>query len=333
VSLVVRGLGHRYRGADAPALQGVDLEVAAGEVLAVVGPSGSGKSTLLRLLTGLLPATQGTIEIGGTDVTRVAPERRPVALVFQGYALFPHLTVRDNIGFGLRVRKVASSVRAARVDEVAATLRLTEMLDRLPAQLSGGERQRVALARSLVRDPIVFCLDEPLSSLDPLLRTAARRDLDTLLRAEGRCAVYVTHDQDEAMTVGDRVAVIADGQLQQVGTTREVYDTPATPFVASFIGSPPMSLLRAAGGAAGPVRAPHPVADGALLGVRAERVVLGPGDDGEVVLVDDHGHELLVSVAMGDETLVARVPSTSTLRRGQRVSVTVDPADVRVFEP
>ena len=333
MSLVVRDLGHRYRGAEQPALTGIDLDVDAGEVLAVVGPSGSGKSTLLRLLTGLLPATEGSIEIGGVDVTRVAPERRPVALVFQGFALFPHLTVRDNIGFGLRVRRVASAARSARVEEVAERLGLTLMLDRLPSQLSGGERQRVALGRALVRDPAVFCLDEPLSSLDPLLRVAARRDLDTLLRADGRCAVYVTHDQDEAMTVGDKVAVLADGRLEQVGTPREVYDAPATPFVASFVGSPPMSLLTAQGGSAGPVRATTAVPDGARLGVRAEWVELTPGDDAEVVLVDDHGHEVLVTVALGDDTLVSREAPGSAWHRGQRVSVSVDPEHVLVFEP
>ena len=305
MGLVVEDLSFRY--GDVPALIGVSLSVAPGEVLAVVGPSGSGKSTLLRLLCGLLAPDSGRIAIGGRDVTRDAPERRPVAMVFQGFALFPHLSVADNIGFGLRVRR--DPARAARVAEVAGRLRLTGLLDRLPSQLSGGARQRVALARALVRDPAVFCLDEPLSSLDAVLRVASRRELGSLLRGEGRCAVYVTHDQDEALTVGDRVAVLRDGRLEQVGTPREVYASPATPFVASFVGSPPMSLLSSSG---------------TLVGVRAEDVVLDPaGSDAEVVLVDDHGHELLVTLDFGGDTLVARAPVGMPVQVGSRVGVTL----------
>jgi ABC-type sugar transport system ATPase subunit len=330
VTVRLRDLGHRYRGAEDWALRGVNLDVAPGEVLAVVGPSGSGKSTLLRLLVGLATPSAGSIEIAGSDHTRSAPERRPVSLVFQGYALYPHLTVAENIGFGLRVRRAPRAERARRVQEVAERLDLTRLLDRLPGQLSGGERQRTALARALVRDPVVFCLDEPLSSLDPLLRTAARRELDALLRADGRCAVYVTHDQDEAMTVGDRVAVLRNGVLEQVATPRELYDRPVTPRTTPRTGSPPMALVRA--GAAGAWAAGLDAAPDDLLGVRAEHVTIGVGDDATVVLVDDHGHELVLTLDLGaGTTLVARESPGMGWRVGQRVGVRVDRSRVRVF--
>lgn len=275
-------------------------------MLAVVGPSGSGKTTLLRLVCGLLRPTEGEVRIGGADQARVPPERRPVAMVFQGFALFPHLTVAENLGFGLRVRKVRRTERTARVGQVAAALGLTELLDRQPVALSGGERQRVALGRALVRDPAVFCLDEPLSALDPLLRADARRELAALLRAQGRCAVFVTHDQTEAMTLGDRVAVLRSGRLEQVDRPRALYDRPATPFVASFVGSPAMSLLQRPEG---------------LVGVRAEHVRLVPGDDALVSSVEDHGHETHVLLETDGGRLVARVPAGQEPSPGSRTGV------------
>ena len=287
-------------------MRGVDLAVEPGQVLAVVGPSGSGKTTLLRLVCGLLDPTEGEVSIGGQDQSRIAPERRPVAMVFQGYALFPHLSVRDNIGFGLRVRKVGRQQRTARVEQVAASLGLAPLLDRLPAQLSGGERQRVSLARALVRDPAVFCLDEPLSALDPLLRADARRELAGLLRAEDRCAVVVTHDQSEAMTLGDRVAVLRDGRLEQVAAPRDLYDVPATPFVASFVGSPAMSLLER---------------DGKVVGVRPEHVRLTAGDDATVTGIEDHGHEVHVLLDARPGRLVARVAPGEAPAVGSRVGL------------
>jgi ABC-type sugar transport system ATPase subunit len=303
------GLGHRYAGQDAWALRDVSAELAPGEVLAVVGPSGSGKSTLLRLLTGLLAPTEGSVRIDGADMTRVAPERRPVAMVFQGFALLPHLTVRDNVAFGPRVRREAKATVARRVAEVAESLDIARLLDRRPGRLSGGERQRVALARALVREPVLFCLDEPLSSLDPRLRTDARRLLAPLLRAEGRCAVYVTHDQAEAMTMGDRVLVLRDGALEQLATPRALYDEPATAFVASFVGSPPMSLLA------------EP--DGTTVGVRPEDVRLVPGDDGTVVDVEDLGHERHVAVDLGVRgRVVARTTGHAAV--GSRTSVALE---------
>ena len=309
----------------------MDLSVEPGQVLAVVGPSGSGKTTLLRLVCGLTPPTEGTVRIGDVDQTQAAPERRPVAMVFQGFALFPHLSVRDNIGFGLRVRRVARAERARRVDVAAAALGLPPLLERLPGELSGGERQRVALARALVRDPAVFCLDEPLSALDPLLRADARRELAALLRADGRCAVFVTHDQAEALTLGDRVAVLRAGRLEQVGTARELYERPATPFVASFVGTPPMSLLPGADGAAGPVRAAAASPGPCTLGVRAEHVRLVDGDDATVRAVEDHGHEAHVVLDVAGGRLLARSPVAAAPAAGARVGVRVDPAHVHVW--
>jgi len=329
--LVLSGLGHRHAGADGWALRGVDLAVEPGQVLAVVGPSGSGKTTLLRLVCGLIEASEGTVSIGGQAQAGIPPERRPVAMVFQGFALFPHLSVRDNIAFGLRVRRVARSERAARADRAACALGLSALLDRLPAELSGGERQRTALARALVRDPAVFCLDEPLSALDPLLRADARRELAGLLRADGRCAVFVTHDQAEALTLGDRVAVLRDGRLEQVDVPRALYAAPATPFVASFVGTPPMSLFEGADGVAGPLRSAAPIGGPCVLGVRAEDVRLCAGDDALVRHVEDHGHESHVVLELASGRLLSRVPVHAAPAAGSRVGVQVDPAAVRAW--
>lgn len=315
-------------------MRALDLSVAAGEVLAVVGPSGSGKTTLLRLVCGLLEPTEGSLELAGRPAAGLAPELRPVAMVFQGYALFPHLSVRDNIAFGLRVRRTARAERTSRVEQAAATLGLTELLDRLPGQLSGGERQRVALGRALVRDPAVFCLDEPLSALDPLLRAQARRELAELLRADGRCALLVTHDQSEAMTLGDRVAVLRGGRLEQVGTPREIYDRPATAFVASFVGSPPMSLLAGSDGVAGPLRSSRPLPGTCVLGVRAEHVQLGGLDRAGtlVTAVEDVGHELHVVLEPAPgQRLLARARVGQAPPVGSRVAVHVDPAHVHAW--
>ena len=317
MSLLLEGVGHRYAGDWA--LRDVSLQVEPGQVLAVVGPSGSGKTTLLRLVSGLLEPDEGSVAIGGAPMAGVAPERRPVAMVVQGFALFPHLNVRDNIAFGLRVRRVARAEREVRVVEAAGRLGLSELLDRLPPALSGGERQRVALARALVRDPAVFCLDEPLSALDPLLRTDARRELAELLRADGRCAVFVTHDQAEAMTLGDRVAVLRAGRLEQVATPRELYDAPATPFVASFVGTPPMSLLQ------------DSLLGTGTRGVRPEHVTLTPGDGATVRAVEDHGHEVHVVLDVDGGRLLARVGVLDAPVVGSRVAVRIDPAHVHHF--
>ncbi|HVF19924.1 MAG TPA: ABC transporter ATP-binding protein [Mycobacteriales bacterium] len=319
--LALSGLTHRYRHAETPALSDLDLEVGAGEIVCVVGPSGAGKTTLLRLVAGLLAPTSGSVVIDGVDVTRHAPERRAVAMVFQGYALFPHLTVAENIRFGLRVRREPR--QAERVRDVAAELGLEDLLSRRPSELSGGERQRVALARALVRAPAVFCLDEPLASLDPALRGAAGRLLSTVLRAHGRGALVVTHDQAEAMTLGDRVAVVRDGRLEQVGRPVDIYARPATPFVAGFVGMPPANVLTATSALADGLDVPP----GGHVAVRAEDVRLGPTGLPAVVATVAHlGAIAHVLLDVTGTPLVAVVPAAKAPEHDAAVRVTIDPA-------
>jgi len=239
-SIELRGVSKSYDGTVAVA--DVDLEISPGEFLVLVGPSGCGKSTLLRAIAGLETLTRGSVHIGGRDVTRVAPEDRDVAMVFQDYALYPHMTVERNLGFGLKLRGIDKGARAEQVGEVARMLGLEGLLGRRPAELSGGQRQRVALGRAMIRQPQAFLMDEPLSNLDAGLRTSMRAELARLHDRLGVTTVYVTHDQVEAMTLGTRVAVLRDGVLQQCGTPLELYERPANLFVAGFIGSPRMNL-------------------------------------------------------------------------------------------
>jgi multiple sugar transport system ATP-binding protein len=233
-----------YPGSTKPAVDQLDLEVADGEFLVLVGPSGCGKSTSLRMLAGLEDIDQGSIHIGGRDVTRVPPKDRDIAMVFQNYALYPHMTVAENMGFALKIAGRPKSEIQQRVQEAAKILDLEDYLDRRPKALSGGQRQRVAMGRAIVRSPQVFCMDEPLSNLDAKLRVSTRTQIASLQRRLNITTVYVTHDQTEAMTMGDRVAVLKDGLLQQVDTPRAMYDKPANVFVAGFIGSPAMNLLQ-----------------------------------------------------------------------------------------
>jgi multiple sugar transport system ATP-binding protein len=250
--LELEGVRRAYPGADAPALAGIDLTISSGEVLVLVGPSGCGKSTVLRLIAGLDDPDAGTIRLDGRDLLPQAPQARDVAMVFQGYALYPHMRVRDNIGFPLRMRGMSKSDREKKVAEAAELLGLGALLDRLPDELSGGERQRVAMGRALVREPKIFLFDEPLSNLDAALRTTLRVELAKTLRKIGATAIYVTHDQTEAMTVGHRVAVMSAGRVEQVGTPRDIYEDPRTRFVASFLGTPQLNAVavRASGGVA-----------------------------------------------------------------------------------
>ncbi|WP_062736406.1 ABC transporter ATP-binding protein [Kocuria turfanensis] len=234
----------QYPGAERPSVTDLDLEVADGEFLVLVGPSGCGKSTTLRMLAGLEEVTAGNIYIGDRDVTDVPSRDRDIAMVFQNYALYPHMTVAENMGFALKIAKVSPEERRTRVEEAAKILDLTDYLDRKPKALSGGQRQRVAMGRAIVRSPQVFLMDEPLSNLDAKLRVQTRTQIASLTRRLGVTTVYVTHDQVEAMTMGDRVAVLKDGVLMQVDTPRALYDAPATEFVAGFIGSPAMNLFR-----------------------------------------------------------------------------------------
>jgi multiple sugar transport system ATP-binding protein len=266
---------------DVAAVDDVSLEIADGEFIVLVGPSGCGKSTLLRMIAGLEEVTQGRIVIDGADVTDLAPRRRDIAMVFQSYALYPHMSVRQNIAYGLKVRRASKEEIARRVDDVAALLGLDGLLDRRPAHLSGGQRQRVAMGRAIVREPKAFLMDEPLSNLDAKLRVGMRASLAQLHQRLGTTTVYVTHDQTEAMTLGERVAVLRDGRILQVDTPQRLYNEPRNAFVAAFIGTPAMNLAEAridAGSVAfgqfriplDPARRPAAAQDRVIVGIRPE---------------------------------------------------------------
>jgi multiple sugar transport system ATP-binding protein len=278
------------------AARGLDLEIADGEFMVLVGPSGCGKSTALRMIAGLETPTAGRITIGDRDVTALPPQDRDIAMVFQSYALYPHMTVRENLAFGLRMRGALSDLIDRRVDEAARALGLEAVLGRRPAQLSGGQRQRVALGRAIVREPKVFLFDEPLSNLDAKLRVETRAELARLHRRLRATVVYVTHDQEEAMTLGSRVAVMRDGYLQQVAPPMELYRRPANRFVAAFVGSPGMNFLP------GDI-IPGIHRDSATLGIRPHDLAIvspGKGDlDAWVDVVESRGSELLVYLRVG----------------------------------
>jgi ABC-type sugar transport system ATPase subunit len=285
------------------ALNHIDLAAEPGELLVVVGPSGSGKTTLLRCISGLEKPDAGTIEVAGRDVTGLPPGERDVAMVFQDFALYPHISVRNNITFGLRARKVPEDEAGTRVERAASMLGLVEVIDARPSDLSGGERQRVALARAIVREPALFLLDEPLSNLDAELRTSTRSEIRALQRSLGTTMVHVTHDQVEALTMGDRVAVLRKGRLEQVARPMDLYDRPETAFVAAFIGSPPMNLLPA-----------HLYPDGArgpVVGIRPEHVRITPEGRpplrGYVRSIEPIGDAIIVHVDLGEQVITAKV--------------------------
>ena len=279
-------------------LHRIDLEVESGEFLVLVGPSGCGKSTLLRCIAGLEEVSGGELWIGDRRVNEVPPRDRDVAMVFQSYALYPHMTVRENMGFALKLRKVPRKEIDAAVEEAAALLALGPLLERTPRELSGGQRQRVAMGRAIVRRPKVFLFDEPLSNLDAALRTQLRVELKRLHQRFGTTMVYVTHDQVEAMTLADRIAVLDGGHLQQVGSPAELYEEPANRFVAGFIGSPAMSFL-------------EELEEDAVVGVRPHEILLGQGPhQARVEVVETLGFESFVHLRLGDEPLVARVEGT-----------------------
>ncbi|WP_138466545.1 ABC transporter ATP-binding protein [Poseidonocella sp. HB161398] len=263
-------------------IRNVDLQVRDGEFVVFVGPSGCGKSTLLRCISGLEDITGGTLEIGGTRMNDVPAAKRGVAMVFQSYALYPHLRVRENMGFGLKVRKVARPEIARRVDEAARTLKLESLLDRFPRELSGGQRQRVAIGRAIVGHPQVFLFDEPLSNLDAELRVHMRAEISGLHKRLGTTMVYVTHDQIEAMTLADKIVVLRDGRVEQVGSPRDLYDRPANVFVAQFIGSPKMNLFDAAGLAASLPGHLRPASGAVRAGLRPEDMQVLPEGEGLV---------------------------------------------------
>ncbi len=322
------------------AVSGVSLSVGKGELLVIVGPSGCGKSTLLRIVAGLEQPDEGDVGIAGHSVVNVAPQDRDIAMVFQGYALYPHMTVRQNIEFPLSMRSVPRAERAARAGEIARLLGLEALMNRRPSELSGGERQRVAMGRALVRRPRVFLFDEPLSNLDAALRQELRVEIGRLVRGLGATAIYVTHDQTEAMTLGDRLCVMRDGCVLQVGTPREIYEKPATRFVATFVGTPTMNLLRgfAAGSevhALGRAFSNRWAIEGDVtLGIRPEHMRLGShGIEGEVLLAEPLGAETYVRFRVGDTELVARERGFGDYAPGQRVHIHVEPAAMHAFEP
>jgi multiple sugar transport system ATP-binding protein len=357
---------------DVIAVDDVSLTIADGEFMVLVGPSGCGKSTLLRLIAGLEETSAGSVSIGGRDVTDLAPRHRDVAMVFQSYALYPHMTVRQNLGYGLKVRRTAKAEIARRVDHVAALLDLTPLLGRRPAQLSGGQRQRVAMGRAIVREPQAFLMDEPLSNLDAKLRVGMRSSLAQLHARLGVTTVYVTHDQTEAMTLGQRVAVMRAGAVVQVADPQALYREPADLFVAAFIGSPPMNLVEAAIDgddvvfgrhrlALGPTWRPSEPVREVVLGIRPEAFERAAGSAasepvvaGSVEVVEEFGADAYVFFRVdappvladpgvptqGDALLAepgtlfaARVGPSPPERVGDPVHLTVDPSLLHFFDP
>ena len=327
----------------APAVRGLSLDIADGELLVLLGPSGCGKTTALRMLAGLEEPDRGDIRIAGTSVVGREPKDRDVALVFQSYALYPHLSARENIRYPLKLRKMARAEQEQRVDRVAEMLGIAHLLPRRPGQLSGGEQQRVALARAIVREPRVFLMDEPLSNLDAKLRVHTRTELKTLQRELGTTMVFVTHDQAEAMSLATRIAILSGGELQQIGTPDEVYEHPANLFVAEFIGSPPMNLLEVTRDgdalvADGGWRLPLPPLREAppndlTMGLRPESITIGEaGQPADVVAVEPLGSEVIVDVRVGGTAVKLRAAPTLRPETGSTVRITAAPGGIRLFD-
>jgi multiple sugar transport system ATP-binding protein len=367
--IVFDGVVKTYDGSHT-AVRGLDLEIRDGEFMVLVGPSGCGKTTALRMIAGLEDVTEGSLLINGEVANDLSPRHRNIAMVFQSYALYPHLTVADNIGFGLKVRRVGQAAIDKKVAEVAELLELTEFLNRKPAKLSGGQRQRVAMGRALVRSPNAFLMDEPLSNLDARLRGQMRAEIAKLQRMTAVTTVYVTHDQVEAMTMGDRVAVMNRGRLQQLDTPRALYDRPANLFVASFIGSPPINFLvgeMTAEAGAPAIRSGElvlplgqralPQAGKAIVGIRPESLKPGakPDDVGtihtRVAFVEDLGASLLVHLDVDGADLVhpgildddddikavrprlrAMIDGNMRVQSGDVLNFSVDPMAIHVFD-
>ena len=337
--------GLRKSHGDVEVLKGIDLAIEPGEFLVLVGPSGCGKSTILRCIAGLEEITAGTLRLGEVVANSLPPAERDLAMVFQSYALYPHMTVEQNMAFSLTVRDVPAAKRARRVAEVAERLGLEDLLERYPRELSGGQRQRVAVGRAIVREPAAFLFDEPLSNLDAELRTRLRLELKELHRELGATMVYVTHDQLEAMTLADRIAVLRDGVLQQVGTPDALYRRPVNRFVAGFIGSPAMNFL------------PVEVAEGGrVLGAGVEGVIPGaeagawelgfrPWSDGTsegsvriqgvVTLIEPLGWEVHVHAMVGEHAVLLQMPAERVegLAQGSPIGVAVQASDAHLFDP
>ena len=318
------------------ALQEISLTVNDGEFVALLGPSGCGKTTLLRIIAGLETQTSGRVVIGGRDVSDLAPRKRGLAMVFQNYAVFPHMTVFENVAFGLRMQKASQADVKRQLERAAAVLHIDSYLDRYPAKLSGGQRQRVAVARALAVEPAVLLMDEPLSNLDALLRLEMRTELKAVLREAGTTTIYVTHDQTEAMGLADRIAVMYGGKIDQIGSPLEIYSMPATRFVGGFIGSPPMNFIktRCENGAAriGAATLPCPSASGEIeLGLRGEDASLtadGAGIPFDVKVVEPMGSHLLLTGSIDGQLARIVAPPTARVNAGERVGLNVDPSRV-----
>src|SRR5262245_35291699 len=355
IEVELKGVKKKYGSVEA--IKNLDLSVDRGQFCALLGPSGCGKSTLLRMIAGLEAVTEGTIFIGGHDVTLVPPAQRRIAMVFQSYALYPHMTVRQNISFSLRVAKAPKDVIQKRTREVAKMLQLEELLDRKPAQLSGGQRQRVAIGRALVREPQVFLFDEPLSNLDAMLRVQMRVEIAKLHQELTATMIYVTHDQVEAMTLADKIVVLDRGVISQVGTPMELYQSPQNKFVASFIGSPTMNFVAARlkgaegqniivdlpGGHDLTVKTRKGMSKGSAssveVGIRPEHVELTPAGDpkaslsGTVQILERLGNATIMYVETPAGQIVVQDDGDARAHAGENVGIFLDPARVHVFTP
>ncbi|MGF1475951.1 MAG: ABC transporter ATP-binding protein [Geminicoccaceae bacterium] len=322
----------------------VDLTIREGEFVVILGPSGCGKSTLLRMIAGLESITGGEIAIDGKVVNRLEPRQRGCAMVFQNYALYPHMSVAENIGYALKVAGVNKAEREARIRQVAQTMQIEAFLDRKPSQLSGGQRQRVAMGRAIIREPKVFLFDEPLSNLDAMLRVQMRLEIRKLHQRIGATSIFVTHDQVEAMTLADRLVVLRDGVIEQVGSPSEIYDRPATGFVGGFIGSPPMSFLETSGdvsiegllrgwGLATP--ASDAFGDHSKIGIRPEHIALSAASDqplsGQLELVEQLGDRRVCHLSVAGQLFVAVDTSDQVLEPGRTYGIAVNPARVHLF--
>ncbi len=323
------------------AVDGVSLRAASGQFLVLLGPSGCGKSTLLRLIAGLEDVTRGRILIAGRDVTRLEPDKRRISMVFQSYALFPHLSVAENIVFGLKVRRTPAAERNERLARVAELVGLTEQVARKPSQLSGGQRQRVALARAVIAENKICLMDEPLSNLDAQLRHGMRVEIRALQQRLDMTVVYVTHDQVEAMSMADRVILIRQGRIEQEGAPEDLYARPATVFAARFIGTPPMNIVALTDGAQGAVIRGAPGAAvvpgrgaGRMLGLRPEHVelVAEGGVPGVVSSAEYHGADTVLTVQVGEESLLARAPGRLGLGAGAKLRLGWAPEAMHLFD-
>jgi multiple sugar transport system ATP-binding protein len=360
-SLKIEGLHKRFGSIHV--LKGIDIEIDPGQFLILVGPSGCGKSTLLNMIAGLERVTSGNIYIGERDVTHLSPKDRDIAMVFQSYALYPNMSIRKNISFGLEIRKVPKAEQKTTVNRVAKMLQIEHLLDRKPSQLSGGQRQRVAMGRALARNPAVFLFDEPLSNLDAKLRVEMRTEIKELHQRTGTSIVYVTHDQIEAMTLGDQIAIMKDGEIQQLGSPQEVYDNPANQFVAGFMGSPSMNFIPARvvqgesglglqmEGAASTFvlpGGPHTITLDAwlgktlTLGIRPEQITQAGGEQQprnsysascRIEIIEPTGPDTLAFIKLNDTKVVCRTHPSAGARPGEVLELAFDMSNAVLFDP